>query len=83
MARGGFSGALPLTSFERALGVATEALVMNSQPAPLGYFAVLSVEPIFNCLEEHGVLPQVQPMKQLFDELSESGPPDDHALEPG
>jgi hypothetical protein len=49
MARGGFSGALVMTSFERGLGVATRSLVLDNAPTPLGYFAVLSVEPIFNC----------------------------------
>ena len=46
-----------MTSFERGLGVATRSLVLDNAPAPLGYFAVLSVEPILNCLEEHGALP--------------------------
>lgn len=60
MARGGFSGALAMTSFEAALGVTTESLIMDSNPAELGYFAVLSVEPIYVCLDHHGVLPAAQ-----------------------
>lgn len=60
MARGGFSGSLALTDFECALGVGTESLVMDAKPVELGYFAVLSVEPIFVCLDEHGVTPDAQ-----------------------
>lgn len=60
MARGGFSGSLAITSFECALGVTTESLVMNDEPPQLGYFSVLSVEPILVCLGHHGVLPPAQ-----------------------
>jgi hypothetical protein len=36
-------------------------LLGDDLPSPeLGYFAVLSVEPIFDCLEHHGVLPDEQ-----------------------
>jgi hypothetical protein len=58
--RGGLSRALPLVELEAALGVTT-ALLGDDLPSPeLGYFAVLSVEPIFDCLEHHGVLPDEQ-----------------------
>lgn len=67
MARGGFSGALALTSFENALGVAVESLVTDSEPAQLGYFAVLSVEPIFDCLAHHGVLPAAQEIPSVYE----------------
>lgn len=60
MARGGLSGALAITGFENALGVAVESLVMDDGVPEVGFFAVLSVEPIYDCLEHHGVMPKVQ-----------------------
>jgi hypothetical protein len=66
MARGGFSGSLAISEFEAALGVTTESLIMDDQPAQLGYFAVLSVEPVYDCLDHHGVLPAVQGMGEIY-----------------
>jgi hypothetical protein len=74
MARGGFSGSLVMTEFENALGVTTESLVKDHAPAELGYFAVLAVEPVYICLEHHGVLPPVQDLDGIF-KVAESGPP--------
>jgi hypothetical protein len=73
MARGGFSGSLAITDFEAALGVTTESLVMDAQPSQLGYFAVLSVEPVLVCLDHHGALPAEQGMKEVFDGLADGG----------
>jgi hypothetical protein len=64
MARGGLSGSLAMTEFEAALGVTTESLVMDAQPPQLGYFAVLSVEPVLNCLDHYGVMPAEQGMAE-------------------
>lgn len=58
MARGGFSGGPVLTEYGSALGLVTESLINNEQPAELGYHAVLTVEPIYSCLKAHGVMPQ-------------------------
>jgi S1-C subfamily serine protease len=58
MARGGFSGGLALTDFGCALGVITESLGQAGQPAELGYFSVLTVEPIYVCLAHHGIMPK-------------------------
>lgn len=60
MARGGFSGAPCLVEWDFALGLVTESLGMNNQPAELGYMAVLSVEPLFVCMQHHGIIPAVQ-----------------------
>jgi hypothetical protein len=68
MARPGFSGSLAITTHGEALGVTTESLVMNSMPAELGYFAVLAVEPIYNCLEHHHVTPDAQEFPRLLSE---------------
>jgi hypothetical protein len=67
MARGGVSGGLAMTSQELALGVTVESLVSGPHPAELGYLAVLSVEPIYHCLEHHGVLPQVQTLPGIYE----------------
>jgi hypothetical protein len=68
MARGGFSGAPVLFSYDEinptgmtaALGLVTESLSVNGREPELGYTAVLTVEPIFVCLEQHGLLPSCQ-----------------------
>ena len=68
MARGGFSGGPALVAYNEAdeetgtaaLGVVTESLNLNDQVAELGYTAVLTVEPIYHCLETHGLLPSCQ-----------------------
>ena len=58
--RGGFSGGVALHENGDALGVVTNSLVENSNPPELGFFGVLSIEPIVACLEENGLFPQVQ-----------------------
>jgi len=68
MARGGFSGGPALIAYydvkddtgTAVLGVVTESLTSNGQSAELGYMAVLTVEPIFDCLESAGLLPIAQ-----------------------
>ena len=67
MARGGFSGGLCLIEWGFALGVITESLVTNDQAPELGFMAVISIEPIFVCLQHHQILPAVQ--KQGWDGL--------------
>ena len=68
MARGGFSGGPALVAYNEAdeqtgtaaLGLVTESLNRNDQVTELGYTAVLTVEPIYDCLEKHGLLPTCQ-----------------------
>ena len=60
MARGGFSGGPCLIQWNFGLGLVTESLGANHQPAELGYLAVISVEPLFVCMQHHGIVPAVQ-----------------------
>jgi hypothetical protein len=60
MPRGGFSGGLAVAEDEYVLGVITSSLLTNQKESELGFFAVLSVEPIFVCLSEHKMLPACQ-----------------------
>ncbi|MFL5381856.1 MAG: serine protease [Longimicrobiaceae bacterium] len=60
MPRGGFSGGLVVAENGLALGVVTQSLVMDYQPEQLGYMAVLTIEPIYVCLAEHKMLPEIQ-----------------------
>lgn len=60
MPRGGFSGGVAITSDGVALGVITQSVVMNGMPEQLGYMAVLSVEPIYECLAQNKLLPAPQ-----------------------
>ena len=60
-ARGGFSGGPALCEWGGfSLGVVTEAFVRDGQPLETGFLGVLSVEPIYECLAEHGLLPPEQ-----------------------
>lgn len=67
MARGGFSGGPVVHGEGFVLGFVTESLVQNGNPEQLGFMTVLSVEPIYMLLREHGVMPTVQ--KEGWDEL--------------
>jgi hypothetical protein len=60
MPRGGFSGGVAIHEAGDALGVVTSSLVEGAHPEQLGYFAVLSVEPIIKTLERYNVLPNIQ-----------------------
>jgi hypothetical protein len=60
MARGGFSGGICMVEWDFALGVVTEALARDGHPSELGYLSVLTVEPIYVCLDEHRILPGAQ-----------------------
>ncbi len=67
MARPGFSGSLAITLHGEALGVTTESLVMDGAPAEVGYFAVLTVEPIYTLLDHHGITPDAQEFPKLLE----------------
>lgn len=73
MARGGFSGGLAIADYGCALGVITEALGINGQPTELGYLAVLSVEPIYNCLSQHKIVPKAISEMWGYDEECTAG----------
>lgn len=68
MARGGFSGGPVLVAYNEeniehgtaALGLVTESLIRDGKPPEQGYFAVLTIEPIFECLERNNLLPKQQ-----------------------
>jgi len=60
MPRGGFSGGLCLIEWKFALGVIVESLVNNNKETELGFMSVLSVEPIFTCLQHYNILPEAQ-----------------------
>lgn len=68
MARGGFSGGPTLVAYNEVkddagtavLGIVTESLTSQGQSTELGYMAVLTVEPIYKCLESAGLLPVAQ-----------------------
>lgn len=68
MARGGFSGGPVLVAYNEenleggtaALGLVTESLTRDGKPPEQGYFAVLTIEPIFDCLEKNNLLPKHQ-----------------------
>ena len=72
MARGGFSGAPVLFAYNQeradettaALGIVTESLITNGKDPELGYLAVLSVEPIYTCLDHNDMLPKGQSLER-------------------
>ena len=67
IARGGFSGAPVLVAYDEdnpsggtaLLGLVTESLT-DGRDIELGYMAVLTIEPIYDCLKQHGLLPAYQ-----------------------
>lgn len=68
MARGGFSGGPVLIAYDElneasgtaVLGIVTQSLVSNGASAESGYMAVLTVDPIYECLEAASLLPACQ-----------------------
>jgi len=58
--RGGFSGGPAITEHGFALGLVTTSLIAGDGPLELGFFTVLSVEPIYVCLSSHKLLPDCQ-----------------------
>ncbi|GAA4277563.1 S1 family peptidase [Aquimarina mytili] len=58
MARGGFSGGVSINEYGFAMGVIVESLINDHAPAELGYFAVISVEPIYTMLSELEIMPE-------------------------
>jgi hypothetical protein len=60
MPRGGFSGGLALSEYDFALGLISSSLTKDHKAAELGFMAVISVEPIYECLALHKLLPECQ-----------------------
>ena len=60
MPRGGFSGGLAMSEYRFALGVVTRSLGSDYSPTELGFMTITSIEPIYVCLAEHHLLPDVQ-----------------------
>ena len=67
MARGGFSGSPVLVAYNEdnpegtaVLGMVTQSLIRDEKPEEHGYMAILTVEPIFTCLELNNMLPHSQ-----------------------
>jgi len=68
IARGGFSGGPALVAYNEdnsqggtaLLGLVTQSLVINNCAPELGYMAVLTVQPIYDCLQQHDMLPVFQ-----------------------
>jgi Trypsin-like peptidase domain len=58
--RGGFSGGLALSEYDFALGLISSSLTNDHKAAELGFMAVISVEPIYECLALHKLLPECQ-----------------------
>lgn len=58
--RGGFSGGLCLIEWDFALGVIIESLTYNNKPEESGFMSVITVEPIYECLSHHNILPKIQ-----------------------
>ncbi|MGQ3170536.1 MAG: S1 family peptidase [Methylophilus sp.] len=59
-ARGGFSGGPCIISWDCLLGVVTRSLVKNGEAVESGYMAVITVEPVYECLSHHKILPSIQ-----------------------
>jgi hypothetical protein len=60
MPRGGFSGGLALSEYDFALGLISSSLTKDHKAAELGFMAVISIEPIYECLALHKLLPECQ-----------------------
>lgn len=67
-ARGGFSGGPVLIAYNEddfmsgtaVLGIVTESLIFDGKAEESGYMAISSVQPIYDCLNQHSLLPESQ-----------------------
>jgi hypothetical protein len=60
MPRSGFSGGVAISEFGFALGIITQSLLSDDKPPELGFFAATSIQCIYECLDEHKILPRCQ-----------------------
>lgn len=58
--RGGFSGGVALSEYGFALGLVSSSLTNNHKAAELGFMAIIAIEPIYECLALHKLLPDCQ-----------------------
>ena len=71
MARGGFSGSPVLVAYDEentitgtaVLGVVTQSLVHDDKPAESGFMTITTIEPIYDMLNHHGLLPKTQELE--------------------
>lgn len=82
MARGGFSGGPVLIAYDElneqsgtaVLGLVTQSLVRDNAAAETGHMAVLTVDPIYECLEAARLLPSCQSSTSDIHQEMNSGP---------
>jgi hypothetical protein len=75
MARGGFSGGPVLVAYNELnegsgtalLGIVTDSLVRNHGETETGFMTVLSIDPIYECLEMNDMLPVAQRMSDIHE----------------
>jgi S1-C subfamily serine protease len=60
MPRGGRSGGVVYSEWGFVLGVVTHSLLRDGHPQELGYLTTTSIEAVYVCLAEHGMLPACQ-----------------------
>ena len=60
MARGGFSGGPFISEMDFVLGMMSDSAVADQSAAELGFLSAISVEPIYDCLAHHRMLPACQ-----------------------
>ena len=60
MPRGGFSGGVAIHEDGDALGVITSSFLDGDVPEQIGFFAVLSIEAIIDCLTMNDMYPEFQ-----------------------
>ncbi|MEY9590988.1 hypothetical protein ABIA06_003279 [Bradyrhizobium yuanmingense] len=58
--RGGFSGGVAVSEYGFALDLVSSSLTNNHKAAELGFMAVIAIEPIYECLAHHKLLPDCQ-----------------------
>lgn len=67
--RGGFSGGVVIHEKGMVLGVVTTSLLAGAGSPETGLMAVVSVEPVYQCLIEHDLLPDEQNVPSHVTEL--------------
>lgn len=72
IARGGFSGGPCVVEWNFALGMVTESLVHGDAAPEMGFAAMLSVEPLWECLAHNSLVPAAQ--KEGWDGLWDRPP---------
>lgn len=71
VARGGFSGAPVISELGFLLGIMTQSFVKDGQPPEMGFAAALTVEPLWDLLDQNDILPGVN--AEFLRELRDPG----------